>query len=103
MPLTAQELALELCRLPEFDEVVGPKRLRDFLATKSYELEFKYADCSQKPLIQSGQEFQNLILIRQGTVLTWTNPPSFLPQPFLIGQHELLPAGTEIPHGVTKR
>ena len=90
MPLAPLDVATELVKIPEFSDVLGLRELGRFFRDRDIELEYLYTDASTKPLIRSGDLVEGLVVIRQGTVITWTNPPSFLEPPFLIGQHELL-------------
>ncbi|MBN4064607.1 Crp/Fnr family transcriptional regulator [Dehalococcoides mccartyi] len=45
---------------------------------------------SSAPFIEAGSECVDAFLLRQGEVIPWTYPSTFLPPPFLIGQHEML-------------
>ena len=90
MPLTPDEIADALSSLREFAGVASQAALIRFLDQSDCDLEYRYVDPIPEPSFKAGSPFRGLILIRQGEFIAWTNPPSYLGSPFLIGQHEFI-------------
>ena len=85
--------AESLARCPALNGV-DTNELENVLAIAEAPLQIKFVEPSADvPMIRSGDRFEYLYFVHNGTIATWQYPRSELFSPFLIGDHEFTMGG----------